>query len=230
MKLMPLLLLFSLLTWAQPTHEKWTDLLQQYVDEVGNVDYENWEQNTEGLNTYIELLEENPPQEDWSKPEKLAYWINAYNACTVKLILDHYPLKSILLLVNPWRRDVIEIQGENLDLNHIEHEILRKMDTPQIHFAINCASRSCPNMAQQAYEAYPLYEQLNHATQKFLNDPSKNTLAGSEIKLSKIFKWFEADFAQNGSVLDFINLYIEKPIPSDTAIKYQRYDWTLNQN
>ena len=229
MKNLAPLLLFSLLTWAQPTHEKWTDLLQQYVDEVGNVDYKSWQKNTDAIEAYIKLLEENPPQDGWSKPEKLAYWINAYNACTVKLILDHYPLKSILLLVNPWRRDVIEIHGEHLDLNHIEHEILRKMDTPQIHFAINCASRSCPNLEQQAYETHTLYEQLNHATQKFLNDHSKNNLNKSQIKLSKIFKWFEEDFQYHGSVLDFINLYIETPLKSDHPIRYHRYDWTLNE-
>lgn len=229
MKILAPLLLFGMLARSQPTHESWTALLQVYVDDAGNVDYQNWQKNTTDLDAYIHLLEQNAPQSHWSKAEKLSYWINAYNACTVKLILDHYPLKSILLLVNPWRRDVINIEGENLDLNHIEHEILRKMDSPQIHFAINCASRSCPNLEQQAHEADTLYEQLDLATKKFLHDPSKNTLNESEVRLSKIFKWFEEDFTQSGSVLDFINLYVERPLSRHTNVKYQRYDWSLNQ-
>lgn len=229
MKILAPFLLFGMLACAQPTHESWTALLQVYVDDAGNVDYQNWQKNTTGLDAYIYLLEQNPPQNHWSKAEKLSYWINAYNACTVKLILDHYPLKSILLLVNPWRRDVINIEGENLDLNHIEHEILRKMDSPQIHFAINCASRSCPNLEQQAYEADTLYEQLDLATKKFLYAPSKNTLDQAGLQLSKIFKWFEEDFTQNGSLIDFLNLYLTKPLGKDTPIKYRRYDWSLNQ-
>jgi hypothetical protein len=229
MKVYVPLLFFGLFTWAQPTHESWTSLLKVYVDEAGNVDYKSWQKNPDKLIEYIQYLEGNTPKEDWSKPEKLSYWINVYNACTVKLILDHYPLKSILLLVNPWRRDVFLFQGNHLTLNQIEHEILRKMNTPQIHFAINCASRSCPNLEKQAYEAHSLHEQLSRATKKFLNDPSKNNLNKPQFQLSKIFKWFEEDFLLHGSVLDFINLYMERPLKSDHPIKYQRYDWSLNE-
>ena len=141
-----LMLLFSLSVVAQKSiHNLWTAALQEHVDDDGNVNYKSWKEDSTYLDNYIQTLEDNPPAEVWSKNDSLAYFINAYNAVTVKLILDNYPLKSIKNLITPWRLKRFTLDGKKISLNDIEHEILRKMNEPRIHFAINCASASCQN-------------------------------------------------------------------------------------
>ena len=132
------------------SHELWERELQRYVSDAGWVDYEAWDENTAGLDAYIALLADNHPNaENWSEDERLAYWINAYNAYTVKLVLDHWPVKSIKdirpdgkgFINSVWDIKFIEIEGHKYDLNNIEHGIIRpKFEDPRIHVAVNCAS------------------------------------------------------------------------------------------
>jgi hypothetical protein len=155
-------------------HNLWTSALQEHVDDDGNVNYKSWKKDTTYLDNYLQTLEENPAVEAWSKNDSLAYFINAYNAVTVKLILDKYPLKSIRNLVTPWRFKRFTLNGEKVSLNHIEHEILRKMNEPRIHFAINCASASCPKLINVAFESHTMEKQLEQVTRDFSNDPKIN--------------------------------------------------------
>lgn len=221
-------------------HEQWTVLLQKYVDRDGMVNYKGFQKDSLHLNSYLNELSTNPPDENtWSSEEQIAYWINAYNAFTVKLILDHYPLESIkdigaaiqIPFVNsPWDIKFIEINGNKLDLNNIEHSILRKtFNEPRIHFAINCASFSCPMLRREAYVADKLNVQLEEQVIQFINDSDRNNIVPTHAEVSKIFSWFKGDFTKNGSLKEFLNQYAKIKIEEDVRISYLDYNWSLNE-
>lgn len=203
-------------------------MLSQYVDAQGQVDYKNWLSEKNQLDAYIHTLEKMPPLEEASKEAKLAYWINAYNALTVQLILENYPLESIKDLDDPWDRDCFTVNNQTYTLGEIEHEILRKMDEARIHFAINCASASCPKLRNEAYQEKQLDKQLTEATRDFLSDPTKNKLGPNHLQLSRIFLWFGNDFGSKSERLEFIAQYSDL-ILDRPKIDYLSYDWSLNQ-
>ena len=137
------LFLFTVSLTAQKNiHHRWNSMLQTYVSDDGKVNYKDWMNDRDNLDAYIQTLASTPLLESDSKNAKLAYWINAYNALTVQLILKHYPLKSIKEIKQPWETTCFSIGEKSYTLGDIEHKILRKMDEPRIHFAINCASAS----------------------------------------------------------------------------------------
>ena len=210
-------------------HSKWTDVLQDYVAKNGNVNYKDLQNNRIVLNDYLNELDSNSPKDNWSNAETKAYWINAYNAYTIQLILDNYPLKSIKDITDPWGQTFFKINGETMSLNAIEHEILRPMGDPRIHFAIVCASESCPKLLNYAYEAKTLNDQLDQAAKEFINDTSKNTITASQITISKIFKWFKSDFPTGTAFINYLNNYSALKIHLDTKINYQNYNWSLNE-
>lgn len=210
-------------------HSLWTTALKEYVDEEGKVNYSDWKKDTKLLDDYISSLEENPPAEYWTKNDSLAYFINAYNAVTVKLILDYYPLKSIRKLVTPWRFKRFKLNDKKISLNHIEHQILRKMKEPRIHFAINCASVSCPKLRNRAYYAHSMEQQLEEVTKGFINDPKRNQLNQQEMVISRIFQWFGGDFGSKKERRTFIRKYANQPIDINAKIRFLNYDWQLNE-
>ena len=210
-------------------HNSWNDLLQKYVSSRGNVNYKDFKTDETKLDDYLVLLSKNKPSSSSSKNEKLAYWINAYNAFTIKLILDNYPIKSIKDIKKPWDKEFITIDGESISLSHIEHEILRKMNEPRIHFAIVCASVSCPKLQNTAFKSSTIETQLTTASKEFLADPSRNNIAQNRIEISKIFSWFSSDFKQNGSLIDFLNKYSEIAISQKASKSYKDYNWNLNE-
>ena len=221
---------FQLNIFAQVEHTQWNAILQNYVSDEGNVNYNSIKENSEALNDYLELLSENHPSVDWNQSEALAYWINAYNAFTVKLIIDHYPVSSIKDIKNAWDLNFIKIGGKDYSLNHIEHEIIRKMNEPRIHFALVCAAVSCPKLYNQAFTASTLEADLSKLTKEFLSDNSKNNLTEKRVEISKIFQWFEKDFKQNGgSLIDFLNSYSEVNISPKAKKSFNKYDWRLNE-
>lgn len=224
-----LLFLFSLTGVAQKNiHHRWNTQLQKYVSDTGQVDYQSWQKDQAPLIAYLNTLAQFPPQEEDSKNQKLAYWINAYNALTVLLILENYPLNSIKDIQSPWDQNVFQIGDKNYSLGDIEHKILRKMDEPRIHFAINCASGSCPKLLNRAYQEKQLEHQLVEVTRDFLRDPTKNYLLKDRLELSKIFLWFGRDFGTKKELLQFISTYsgikLDQP-----KIDYKPYDWKLNE-
>jgi hypothetical protein len=209
-------------------HSKWNDLLQTHVSNQGNVDYNSFKKDAPLLRNYISSLSETIPNNKWSKQETLAYWINAYNALTIDLILRNYPIKSIKDINNPWKQRLWKLGDHMYDLDEIEHQILRKMNEPRIHFAIVCASYSCPKLQNIAFTAKNLEQQLTLATQQFLSDANRNEISENSLKLSKIFKWFSKDFEQNGSLIDFLNKYNAITISAKAKISYKDYNWDLN--
>jgi len=219
-------------------HSDWTVILEKYVDDKGFVDYSSLVIDKQPLLNYTAYLSKNPPSESWDKNDQLAYWINAYNAFTVLLIVDNYPIESIKDL-NPvltiptirsvWTKDWFKIGGEDFSLDQIEHKILRKeFDEPRIHFAINCASYSCPVLRREAYNGINLDAQLNEQARLFINDVSRNTLGKEVVKLSLVFNWFSGDFKKGQTLIEFINRYADIKIDENAKISFVKYDWKLN--
>lgn len=223
-----------------PNHEIWNGLLKKYVTTAGKVNYKGFKQDSALLKKYLQLVQDNPPNEkSWTRNEQMAYWINAYNAFTIQLILKYYPIQSIkdigskiqIPFVNtPWDVKFIYIGKEKLDLNNIEHGQLRgKFADPRIHFAIVCASKSCPVLRNEAYDPIRLDAQLDEQAKAFLNDAFRNKIAPDNIKLSKIFDWFSMDFTKNGNLIDFLNKYSDVKINTNAKISYMEYNWGLNE-
>ena len=219
------------------THELWDLLVRKHVTPEGLADYKGFLRDSADLNAYLNLLQQHHPNErSWNREERLAYWINAYNAFTVKLIIDHYPLKGIKEIKNGipfvntvWDIRFIRIEDRVYDLNNIEHGILRaKFDEPRIHFAINCASLSCPKLRNEAYKAGKLNAQLDEQTRDFLSDTTRNIIQAEHLRISRIFLWFGGDFKKDGSLIDFINRFSDVEVRPDAGIDYLNYNWNLN--
>lgn len=224
---------------SPPDHQAWTKLLEKHVDEEGLVDYRAFLQDRPALQTYLNMLEEQPPSPNWSKAEQLAYWINAYNAYTIDLVLEYYPVQSIkdigssvqLPFVNtPWDIEFIQLGGQTYDLNNIEHNIIREeFDEPRIHFALVCAAYSCPKLRREAYTAGKLDAQLSEQAGEFLSNPEKNRIKSDELKLSKLFDWYQGDFTKDQTLTEFLKQYTDVAISPDAGITYMEYDWRLNE-
>jgi hypothetical protein len=210
------------------SHDTFNTLLQKHVTKDGIVNYKGFKKERTELLKYIASLSEKMPNDTWSKDEKLAYWINAYNAMTVDLILRNYPTKSIKDIKKAWDQRLWKLGTKWYNLDEIEHKILRKMNEPRIHFAINCASFSCPPLLNEAFNAEKLEAQLTQVTKLFLADSRRNTITKDKLEISKIFKWFSKDFKQNGSLIDFLNQYSDIKINANAKKNYKDYNWNLN--
>ncbi len=210
-------------------HDSWNSLLEKHVSNSGNSNYKGFKKDRVQLQKYLDALSNNLPTEEWSKTEKLAYWMNAYNAFTIKLILDNYPIKSIKNIKNPWKKRFFKLGKKWYNLNDIEHQILRKMDDPRIHFGINCASFSCPPLANKAFTAINVDQLLEQLTSAFINDNKRNEISKNSIKISKIFQWFAKDFKNKGSLIAFLNNYANIEIDNNAKKQYKVYDWRLNE-
>ncbi len=172
-----------------------------------------------------------------TREEKLAFWINTYNVMAVKMVLDHYPVKSIKdaggVFSSVWKKKVGQVGGKDVTLNDIEHEILRPMGEPRIHVAIVCASVSCPDLRPEAYKVDQLDKQLDDQMRQFLANSSKGLkVSGKDVSISKIFKWFEEDFETKGGVNSFLYPYAPKaarPVIKNASFDYLDYNWNLNK-
>jgi hypothetical protein len=235
-------LLYALALTAQkaPSHEVYTKLLKKNVTPDGRVSYKGFIKDSLEFNKYLKLLSVTPPEKSWTRNEQMAYWINAYNAFTIKLIIDHYPVKSIkdigsslqIPFVNtPWDIKFITIGKAKMDLNNIEHGTLRKkFADPRIHMVLVCASKSCPILLNEAYTADGLEQQFIKQTKAFLTDRYRNKVSADKPQLSMIFNWYGMDFNTEGqTVRDFVNRYSTIKIKPDAKISFLEYDWALNE-
>lgn len=210
-------------------HASWDKLVKKYVTNEGAVDYKGFKNDSAKIDEYLKRLSENAPSDDWSVQELLAYYINLYNAGTVKLIVDNYPVHSIKDISGAWTKGRIRVGSKALSLGGIENGILRKMNEPRIHFAINCASISCPKLSNEAYTAAKINEQLDRAAKEFINS-EKNKISASNPKVSSIFDWYKKDFKVKGKtdVIAYINQYSKTKINPNATISYLEYHWDLN--
>ena len=232
----PLFFIFILLISIQSfSQEKiWDELLQKNVDKNGWVNYNGFKNDSIKLNQYLAYIENTSLNNSWSKNKQKAFWVNAYNAFTIKLILNHYPLKSILDIKQKnkkaWEIPFVKAGKKIYTLNHIEHEILRKkFNDPRIHVGINCASISCPALPNKAFTEKNIDDLLTKAITNFINDKNRNTITSNKLELSQIFNWFQDDFIQQSDLITFINQYSTIKINSGATIAYKEYNWNLNK-
>lgn len=220
-------------------HDDWDALVKKHVNEDGWVDYQGFTADSTRLQSYLDQLRANHPnKKNWSREEQLAYWINAYNAFTVELILDNYPVESIkdiksgIPFVNGvWDIEFIKIEDQVYSLNNIEHGIIRpKFNEERIHFAVNCASYSCPKLLNEAFCAEHLDEQLDKVTKAFINNPEKNNIKEDRVEVSKLLTWYWGDFKKKyKSRIEFINKYSSIQVNEDAEVDYLDYNWSLNE-
>jgi hypothetical protein len=218
-------------------HSLYAGLLKKYV-KGGVVNYKGIKNEEATLDQYLKVLEKTDTKA-LPRNEQFAFYVNAYNAWTIKLILSGYPgITSIKdlgsLFKSPWKKKICRIDGRIITLDDIEHNILRpRFKDPRVHFAINCAAKSCPPLRSGPYRGGELDQQLDEMAAAFINDPSKNRLEGNTLYVSKIFDWFEEDF--NGDILAFFLKFTKEDLKEQLEasqekikVKYLDYDWSLN--
>jgi Protein of unknown function, DUF547 len=225
------------------SHAAFNGVLKKYVKPSG-VNYAGIKNDIAPLNTYLDSIAAVTESEfnSFSREQQMAMLINLYNAATLKLVADHYPVNSIRDISKssggPWKQPVVRLLGKKQTLDYLENDLLRpKYKDPRVHFAINCASIGCPILRNEAFQAQKLSAQMDEQTRIFLKDPTKNRLDAKNktLYLSSIFHWFKGDFVgKSGSVEKFIAPYISA---SDRAIiekggltiKNTDYSWSLNK-
>lgn len=232
--------LLSLFAFAQlasatqePDHSIWDRYLGNHVSETGVVNYQSMKVNMDSLDTYLLELRNHQPDGEWTTNQRLAYYINAYNAYTVKFILGKYPVESVKDISfsgkDLWSFRMANLGGTNYTLKQIEDDMLRKLGDPRIHFAINCGAKSCPKLMNSAYSADDLNTQLTEAAKTFINDSKRNIIGEKKLQLSELFSWYSGDFTSTGkSLIEYLNQYSSITISPNAKIEYLTYDWALN--
>lgn len=234
---------------AQVDHSAWTRLLQNHLSPaasgVARVDYKAFagaSGDRAALKSYLSSLAKTQVS-TLNRAEQMAYWINLYNALTIEVVLDHYPVASIrdidispgLFGSGPWGKQLIAVEGEALTLNDIEHRILRPIwKDPRLHYAVNCASIGCPNLQAKAWTGATLEQMLDQAARQYINDPRGVTVQNGKVTVSRIFDWFIEDFGgSEKSVLSHLKLYAEPGLKAQLdqagGLEDTAYDWSLNQ-
>ncbi|MCF8143407.1 MAG: DUF547 domain-containing protein [Deltaproteobacteria bacterium] len=215
----------------------YAELLDKYVKN-GVADYQGFKNEEGKLDRYLKILEETDPKK-LPRNEQFAFYINAYNAWTIKLILSAYPdIKSIKdlgsLFKSPWKKKIARIDGDVMTLDNIEHDILRpRFKDPRIHFAVNCASKGCPPLRSEPYRGDRLDRQLTQMTEAFINTPKYNRIQKNTLYVSSIFKWYSEDF--NDDIVGFFRQYAQGKLREEIKqhegkinVRYLDYDWSLN--
>lgn len=254
-------LLLLLLTWFVPVqafdhqHGLLTAVLQEHVrwnaeGTATTVNYAALKARPETLEKYLQSLSAVSREafDNWQPDAQLAFLINVYNAFTLKLIIDNYPLESIRNIghfwQNPWRIRFFRLLGEEMHLDQVEHDMIRKpgkYDEPRIHFAVNCAAIGCPALRDQAFTADRLAQQLDDSTRRFLRDRSRNyyDAADGVLRVSSIFRWYREDFERRGTLSQWLAQYADELADNDqlkqqirqgAKVRFLDYDWRLNEH
>jgi len=226
-------------------HSAWNTILDQYVsveDDLNNFDYgalADSQSDSQSLKSYIASLSQLDPRM-LTRPQQLAYWVNLYNALTIDVVLSEWPVGSIrdirdgVFSAGPWTRKLANISGQKLSLNDVEHRILRPIfNDARIHYAVNCASRGCPNLQPVAYTADNAEQLLNKGAKEFVNSARGVSIAGSKLTVSSIYEWFKVDFGNSdANVIAHLSQYADAPLAEKlkrvTKISRDQYDWKIN--
>ncbi|MGI9506409.1 MAG: DUF547 domain-containing protein [Geminicoccaceae bacterium] len=227
-------------------HSAWGDLLGRFLvqspDGINRLAYGKviGEDRTK-LDAYVNGLIALPIS-TYNRTEQMAYWVNLYNALTVQVVLDHYPVDSIrdidispgLFSSGPWGKKLVTIEGERVALDDIEHQILRPIwQDPRIHYAVNCASLGCPNLQPEPFAPATLEQQLDQAAVSFINHPRGASIQGGRLTVSSIYSWFSEDFGSSDqNVIAHLQRYaapdLQSALGSVSSVDDDRYDWRLN--
>lgn len=226
-------------------HTPFATFIERYLIERDGVHFIRYgavsEEDRNDLERYVDSLQRVSVSE-LSRPEQMAYWINLYNAYTIKLILDHYPVDSIrdiklggLFASGPWDAKLMEIEGEEVSLNDVEHRILRPIWRDlRIHYAVNCASYSCPNLQPVPFTAGNTEELLDRGAREYVNHPRGVRFEGRRLYVSSIYAWYQEDFGgTEAGVIEHLLGYAEEPLAErlreyDGSLR-DEYDWSLNE-
>lgn len=228
------------------SHAPWSRLLARYVshggDGIDRVNYRAWKASAEdrgSLAAYLGLLQKTDPR-GLTRDDQLAYWANLYNAETIRIVLEAWPVKSIrdikpnLLAIGPWKTPTLTVAGMSLSLDTIEHGILRAgFGEPRVHYALNCASISCPNLRREAWEGAGLDAALNDAARAYVNHPRGARVTRGKLTVSSIYVWFKVDFGgTDAGVIAHLKRYagetLKQKLDGVSAIAGHDYDWSLN--
>ncbi len=226
-------------------HGPWTDFLQRYVSQGPNgvnlVDYQGVTAEDRAiLDSYLESLT-GTEATSLSRASQKPFWINLYNALTIQVVLEHYPVESIkdisfgfLSFGGPWKEELVTIEGRELSLNDIEHRILRPLwQDPRIHYAVNCASMGCPNLQRKAFTTENTDDLLNKAAREYVNHPRGVSIEDGGLVVSSIYDWFQEDFGgSDAGVIEHLMQYadpeLKRKLQGFEDVDDDRYDWTLN--
>ena len=220
---------------ADPWTEDYSRLLAKYVAPGGGR-YAAWHDNAAdraALEKVVAAVAQQKPE--GSRDEKLAFYFNAYNANILQGVLEKYPVKSvrdIAPLFGFFTQTRLTVAGEKMSFNHLEKDLIHGLGEPRMHFALNCASASCPPLRPKAYTGEKLSAELDQQTAAFLNNNPfgvKATDDGKKVEALKIFDWYAGDFQAAGGVEAFINKYRKPPLAPEARISYMNYDWSLNE-
>ena len=228
-------------------HAPWDRFLKTYLtpgkDGINRIAYQKVSSaDREALGGYIKRLSATRIS-TYSRPVQQAYWINLYNALTIKVVLDNYPFESILKLnispgffsIGPWGKKLTKVEGQDITLDDIEHRILRPIwRDPRIHYAVNCASLGCPNLQQDAFTAANTETLLTKGAREYINHPRGVTFERGELFVSSIYKWFKDDFGgTDEGVIAHLKQYAEPKLAARLAkvdeVDGHNYDWSLNE-
>lgn len=239
---------------AKVDHAAWDKLLKTYVrpagDGVNRVDYKAFKAAGHSeLKAYVKRLE-GTDVGSLDRPEQLAFWANLYNAKTVDIVLEHYPVASIREIAldasllgflkksvgagGPWKARVVSVAGQALSLDNIEHDILRPVfKDPRIHYAVNCASYGCPNLMAEAFTGSRVEALLDAGARAFVNHPRGFEVKTGKLRASSIYDWFQADFGGNAAgvlahAAKFAGPELQAALAGRTVIESYDYDWKLN--
>lgn len=238
-----------------PDHSSFDAVLAKHTRN-GLVDYAGLVGDRQGLDFYLQELGRVSPSDLELAPRdvRLAFWINAYNACALQLVVDHYPIEprggtaglenrlvgvpanSVRQIPDTWTRQFCRIAQRDRSLDGIEHGVIRPLGEPRIHFAVTCASRSCPVLASAAYRGDQLDAQLDEAVRRFVADTARYQLVEGEfptLRVSKVLDWYKEDFGGTAGVVAFLQRYAAPDRsallePGSVRVEYLEYDWTLN--
>lgn len=226
-------------------HSAWDRILKAYVvpspDGVNRFAYGRVSaRDREALKSYLAMLQ-SVKVTALNAAEQRATWINFYNALTIEVVLDHYPVKSIrdigggLFTIGPWKKELVTVEGRKLSLDNIEHDILRKTwNDPRVHYAVNCASMSCPNLMAEAFTGANLEEMLNRGASDYVNHPRGVKVTKGRVRFSEIYSWYRKDFgADTAALLRHLSAYagpeLKKQLAGIESIEGYDYDWSLNE-
>lgn len=225
--------------------QPWSDFLARYLvpgtDGINRLAYGRvLPADREALSVHIDALA-GLPITAYRRAEQFAYWVNLYNAATVRVVLDHYPVASILdvrlggaLSPGPWSKKLLRIEGEEVSLDDIEHRILRPFwHDPRLHYALNCAALGCPNLRPSAFAASGMDSALDAAARGYVNHPRGARVAQGRLFVSSIYRWYAGDFGgSDGAIIGHLRRYAAPPLTRALAplsrIAGDQYDWSLN--
>lgn len=239
------------LAWAEPDYSGYHQVLREHVGELGLVDYRALSHKRDQLDHFLDgiAVVSESEYKRWNRLEQIAFWINAYNALTLRVVREHYPVNSIRDIPGVWSEAQHTVAGRQLSLDQIEHEILRsEFGEPRVHFALVCAAIGCPKLRTEPYRGGALEAQLEEQARRFLSQPQNFRLdpRRSRLHVSSIFKWFGQDFvprsvdgkpADGKAVEAAVHDFVRKHAPPEQAallergdwdLRYLYYDWALN--